>query len=284
MTRTVLATTVLTVLSSGSVTAAIITTSTSGANAAAIQSTVDAYRASLGTLNPNTPGSVGSGRREINWDGVPAQFSSPNLLPPDFFNVNSPRGVVLSTPGTGLLVSANEDPNTPQTEARFGDINATYPTIFQVFSPQKLFAARGSTTTDVNFFVAGSNTPATVSGFGAVFTDVDLADVTSLEFFDASNASLGKFFVPTFDGGLSFLGITVGAGDPRIARVRVTAGNTPLGPNDTATADVVAMDDFIYGEPIAADAGVPEPSTWVLFSSAFALTVAGLRRRNRNKK
>ena len=57
-----------------------------GTSAAAIQSAVDAYRADLGALNPNVAGSFGSGRREINWDGVPDAFSAPNLLPADFFN------------------------------------------------------------------------------------------------------------------------------------------------------------------------------------------------------
>lgn len=64
----------------------------SGANAAAIQATVDQFRADLGgALNPNNGQSFPTGRREINWDGVPDQFSSPNFLPPNFFNVNSPR-------------------------------------------------------------------------------------------------------------------------------------------------------------------------------------------------
>ena len=52
-----------------------------GPNAAAIQSAVDAYRTGLGTLNANNPGSVGSGRREINWDGVPAAPILAECLP-----------------------------------------------------------------------------------------------------------------------------------------------------------------------------------------------------------
>ena len=81
--------------------AAPIVTGASGANAAAIQATVDSYRLQLGTLNANVAGSFGSGRREINWDGVPDALSAPNLLPANFFNVNSPRGVLFGTPGTG---------------------------------------------------------------------------------------------------------------------------------------------------------------------------------------
>src|SRR6266849_9681890 len=87
--------------------AAAITFSASGANPAAIQATVDAFRTSLGTLNPNVIGSFGTGRREINWDGVPDALSAPNNLPADFFNVNSPRGVVFATAGSGFEVSGN---------------------------------------------------------------------------------------------------------------------------------------------------------------------------------
>src|SRR4030095_12515735 len=68
-------------------------------------------------------GSFGGVRREINWDGVPDMFSAPNNLPADFFNVNSPRGVVFSTPGTGFQVSANAG----IAPIDFGNINATYP-------------------------------------------------------------------------------------------------------------------------------------------------------------
>src|SRR6187551_3535827 len=139
--------------------AAPITFSASGANPAGIQTSVDAFRTDLGTLNANVAGSFGSGRREINWDGVPDALSAPNNLPANFFNVNSPRGVIFTTPGTGFQVSATAASGTP---VEFGNINATYPTLFTAFSPERLFTALGSNITDVTFFVAGTNTPATV--------------------------------------------------------------------------------------------------------------------------
>ena len=83
--------------------------SAAGADAAAVQANVDNFRLALGTLNANNPGSVGSGRREINWDGVPPGASSPNPFPGDFFNANTPgraRGAVFTTGGTGFEVSA----------------------------------------------------------------------------------------------------------------------------------------------------------------------------------
>src|SRR6266581_6443686 len=145
--------------------AAALTFSASGSSPAGIQATVDAYRTDLGTLNPNVVGSVGSGRREINWDGVPDALSAPNLFPPNFFNTNSPRGVVFTTGGTGFQVSATAASGTP---VEFGNINATYTGLFQTFSPQRLFTALGSNVLDVNFFVPGTTTPALTRGFGSV--------------------------------------------------------------------------------------------------------------------
>jgi hypothetical protein len=210
--------------------------------------TVDAFRTALGPLNPNQPGPFPSGRREINWDGVPDASSAPNSFPVNFFNVISPRGVVFSTPGTSFQVSANAS-NPTGTPIRFGNLNPSYPGLFEVFSPQRLFTAVGSNITDVTFFVPGSNTPATVSGFGAVFTDVDLASTTSIQFFNQGNL-LGSFFVPsaTGNGTLSFLGVYFNGGE-RVSKVRITSGNSALSPNESPSLDLVVMDDFIYGEP-----------------------------------
>ena len=255
--------------------ASAITFSASGANSAAIQSTVDAFRNALGALNPNVAGSFGSGRREINWDGVPDAQAAPNNLPANFFNVNSPRGVVMSTPGTGFQVSATAASGTP---VEFGNINPAYPTLFTTFSAQRLFTALSSTITDVNFFVPGTATPACTTGFGAVFTDVDASNVTGLQFFDMLGNSLGTFFAPAASGNetLSFLGVQFNAGEC-VGRVRITAGNQVLGGPETS--DLVAMDDFIYGEPVAPTA-VPEPATGVLAVIGLAgLIGANVRRR-----
>lgn len=251
-----------------------IVQSGSGANPAAIQSTVDAFRADLGNpLNPNVAGSFPSGRREINWDGVPNNFAAPNNLPQDFFNVNSPRGAVFSTPGTAVQVSANAG----VAPVRFDTINPTYSSIFQTFSAQRLFTGIGSNIVDVNFFVPGSTNPATVSGFGSVFTDVDLANTTSIQYFNSNGVSLGTFFAPTANNGLSFLGVS-GFGDG-IARVRITNGNSALGPNDVNgnPTDVVVMDDFLYGEPQAI---IPEPSSLLLLMTGLG-GLAWIRRKGR---
>ena len=178
------------VLVSPALQASPIVFSASGPNSAAIQTTVDAFRAALGILRPNVPGSFGSGRREINWDGVPDALSAPSNLPANFFNTTSPRGVTFATPGTGVQVSGNAG----VAPVRFDNLNATYSSLFTTFSAQRLFTALGSTITDVSLFVPGSTTPGFTTAFGVVFTDIDIATSTSLQFFDLKNNSLGTFF------------------------------------------------------------------------------------------
>jgi hypothetical protein len=213
-----------------------------------ITEAVNQYRTLLGALNPNVAGEQLAGRREINWDGVPAAFTNNDLFPGNFFNVNSPRGVLYTTNGSGFRISNNG----------YVDVNPKYAGEFNVFSPTKLFVARGSTVTDIRFVVAGSDTPARVTGFGSVFGDVGLEASTTIEYFDATGNRLLIVRAPrrSDDKGLSFVGALFDS--PIVARVRITSGNTPIGADATDNVtgdgprhDIVVMDDFIYGEPHA---------------------------------
>lgn len=246
----------------------------------------DLFRADLGGGNAAGPnGSFGGLRREINWDGVAAGFSAPNNLPANFFNVNSPRGAVFSTPGTGFQVSgANTDVGGGQpAAANFGHINAQYSSVFSTFSAQRLFTPIASNITDVTFFVAGTTTAGLTNGFGSIFSDVDLAGVSSIEFFDAANLSLGSSFVPNVVGAtaahLSFLGVSFAT--PIISRVRITTGNAVLNANvqdqNGDRNDLVVMDDFIYGEVVGTV--VPEPATLGLLAFGLVAVAIGARRR-----
>src|SRR6058998_3258420 len=147
-----------------------------GPNAASIQSSVDAFRAALGGLNNgNAPGPLATGRREINWDGGGANTTTDTPVTP--FNVFlNTRGGQFTTPGTGL--SQAPPSGGPQGGLAVLFNNPTYGTIFSTFSPLRLFTPVGSNITAALFFVPGTNgdVPATVSGFGAVFTDVDQPD------------------------------------------------------------------------------------------------------------
>jgi len=243
-----------------------------GFTPADIQGTVAAFNNAI-SLGGGNNGVAGGphlfGRREINWDapGLDA-FQSPGVMPDAFFNNNSKRGGVFHAPTGDLLVSKRVGDDS----ARFGDIEPTYATSFKTFSPQRLFGVRGGTQVDGTFFIPNATSQAaSINGFGVVFTDVDVLGSTSIEFFDAGNTLLHRVVAPVADGGLSFAGVFFATGE-RIASVRITSGNTPLGAGilDTADIDVVAMDDFFYSEP-----QIPAPASL----SLLAMSLGAFRRR-----
>jgi hypothetical protein len=185
-------------------------------------------------------------------------------MPPDFFNVNSPRGAVFTSTAGPLLIGPQLQPfQISSTLAsgvpvRFGNINPTYTNEFQAFSQQRIFTTTpGSNVIEISFFIPGTKIPATVNGFGAVFTDVD-SQSTRMQFYDDKGKIL---LVPNgqivgVDKGLSFQGVSYNDGT-RISKVQIILGNVPLSIGTTDGEgdifDVVAMDDFIYGEPRAAE-------------------------------
>jgi len=222
-----------------------------------IAAAVAQYRALLGDpLNPPGAGEQPAGRREINWDGVPAALTNTDAFPGDFFNTRSPRGVLFTTRGTGFRVSDNG----------FTDVNAEYAGEFNVFSPPRLFVPIGSDAMDVDFVVAGSSTPAHVTGFGVVFADVGRPHSTTVEYFDADGKRLLTVAAPprSDEAGLSFVGVVFD--EPTIARVRINVGDASIGATTFDNVpgkgkkhdhahhkgkkhDLVVMDDFLYGEP-----------------------------------
>ena len=163
----------------------LITYSEGGdATVASIQDTVDKFRVALGDPNNgNAAGPLASGRREINWDGGGAATT---VSPTPFTGFLNNRGALFTTPGTGFIQAPPSGFPT--------DLSST----FGVFSQQRLFSAIDSNITEMTFFIPGTNglLPATVSGFGAVFTDVDLYGSTSIQFYDFANNLIFDKHVP----------------------------------------------------------------------------------------
>src|SRR5262245_17601089 len=234
-----------------------------GPSAAAIQSVVDAFRAELGNPNNgNAAGPLASGRREINWDGGGGVDATTAPVTPFDVFLNT-RGARFTTRGEGLSQAPPSGGPQGGLAGLFG--NPTYATIFRTFSPLRLFTPVGSKFTQGFFFVPGTNggTPATIRGFGAVFTDVDRPTgsgpsrdrkpSTIIEYFGADDEGDDELLftgvVPASpgDASLSFFGIVFA--DPRIARVRIQSGSASPGRDDGRHRDIVVMDDFLYGEP-----------------------------------
>jgi hypothetical protein len=181
-----------------------------------------------------------------NWDGIPDAFSAPNNLPANFFNKNSPRGVVFFTPGAGFQVTGKAG----VAPIEFDNLRPDASNKFVVFSRPRLFTALASPITEILFFVPGTAQAATSKGFGSVFTDVDRDDSTKIEYFDVNGSLLFSGFVPAAkrDETLSFLGVAFDAGE-EVFLVRITSGDVELAGSNRGGRDVVVMDDFIYGEP-----------------------------------
>jgi len=147
------------------------------------------------------------------------------------------RGSQFTTPGIGL--SQAPPSGGPQGGLAVLFSNPSYAKTFRTFSPSRLFTPVGSNVTNASFFIPGTNgtVPATVRGFGAVFTDVDQhADSnpnhkasTLIEYLDKDSRILFSSSVPASpgEGKLSFFGIVFG--DARIAAVRIQAGNVAPG-------------------------------------------------------
>lgn len=244
-----------------------------GANAAAIQAAVDAFRADLGGANNgNTAGSQPSGRREINWDGGGAAANV--TLDPTPMTRFSNRGATFVTPGSGFEISGQPAP-------LLEELNPAYAGLFTAFSAPRIFTPLDSNVMDAVFHVPGNTAVAAgVTGFGAVFTNVDVADKTRLRFYAPDGALLYERAVPVATGNatLSFLGVSFTAGEV-VSRVQIVTGNVTVGLNEKVGANVVAMDDFIYAEPVATQGLTLTPGTGTTFRSAatdfvIALTAA----------
>jgi hypothetical protein len=231
-----------------------------GPNAQSIQGTVEAYRTALGEPNNgNAPGPLTAGRREINWDGGGSTDTTDPVTPFDvFLNI---RGGQFTTLGVGLSQAPPSGGAQGGLEVLF---NPTYGATFSTFSAPRLFTPVGSNLTEAAFFIPGTNggQPATVRGFGAIFTDVDESDgigprlrranprgdSTLMEYFDRDGKLIFSSFVPASpgDASLSFFGVLFD--EAVISRVRITTGNVAPGPDD-GEVDIVMMDDFFYSEP-----------------------------------
>jgi hypothetical protein len=219
-------------------------------DSAGIVAKLEEFRTLAGATVNNAPGAA-DGRREVNWDGVPANLTNANNFPFDFFGGfdaglanGRKRGLIMTNTGTSFRVDSTD----------FKDVDPSYAAQFEAFSRKRLFTYMGNNVSEVTFNVPGTNTPASVKSFAVIFSDVDNANSTTVEFFNGTK-SLGVFKAPVAAQGFSLVGVQFP--DEKITRVKITSGNGLLAAgvkdiSDTGgSKDLVVMDDFIYSEPKA---------------------------------
>lgn len=213
-----------------------------------IETMLNAFRHLVGPVLNTTPGVTG-GRREINWDGIPNELMG-QKLPVDFFNPVGEQAIVSRQRGLGytdegsFMVSAN----------KFAKINAEAATEFAAFSGDKVFANTEASLWGIEFEVAGQRQPASVQGFGAVFSDVDTDQSTFIEFFSGEE-SKGKFYVPAQKNGSKFSFLGVCFKQTKITSVRIGHNGMLTGSSKDisqgGTHDLIVLDDLIYSEPVS---------------------------------
>ncbi|MBP6820233.1 MAG: hypothetical protein KA368_01755, partial [Acidobacteria bacterium] len=253
----------------------------SGAGTTAATDAFNVFRTAIGGADNSTVvGPQTSGRREINWDAV-------KLDGTDFNNVTTP---IVANKITGIPVNRFQargvrfDVVSAVSNDGFASANASIASQFPAFSAANTFASFSSNNYAVDFVLAGTTIPAATRGFGAIFLDVEQANTSSIEYFNGT-VSLGKFFVPVGQNGQpEFMGVLFGSAV--VTRVVITTGTAQIfnfsngqvtaGASESATTDLVALDDFIYGEPLLNSSSVSSASfTGVAFASEAITSVFG---------
>jgi hypothetical protein len=236
----------------------------SAVGTADVTSTIASFKTAMGGAdNAGVTAPQLNGFRTINWDGV-------NLTGSDFGG--GPNTVVIS-PGNTVGIPLNRF----QTRGVFfeavyavsGDgfksVNANAgTTLLPAFSPKNTFAMFNTNDIDFQFMLPSPNgstpVPAAARGFGAIFTNVELDNSTSIELFHGTQ-SLGKFFAPKgAQGQPEFIGALFNS--PIVTSVTLTLGTEAIfnfdgttisgtSTDDPATGhNLVVTDDWFYPEPV----------------------------------
>ena len=144
-----------------------------------------------------------------------------------------------------------------------------------------MFTALNSNITDINFFRPGTTVAGPPAPFGVIFVDVEVANLTTVEFFDArNNLIFSRDALVGGNQGADFFWARSRRAGEWISRVEIISGlpNTIVadGVLGSPNGDVVVMDDFLYAE--VHFRASPEPSSYVLVQSPACSEEASLVR------
>lgn len=215
--------------------------------------TVEVFRKTLGGQdNGNSPG-LAHGHRSINWDADIVPFN----MPGDFFKNTVTRGAeFLAVEGDFAVSNPSDNDPSRIIDNRFSFFHRNFPKLFKTFSPKRLFTPVQSNHVTVLFSVPASKhgDRASVSGFGAIFTNVAKPRTTFMHFYDENECLIFRLSVDDFKRGLSFGGsiVTHKNGkkvDAAIASVKIVLGDGIISKPEPGK-NFAVLDDLIYGEPL----------------------------------
>ena len=223
-------------------------------------------------------GSFGSGRREINWDGVPDAFSAPNNLPGQLLQRQLAARRRLHARRAPAFRSAPTP--APRRPIEFGDIDPTYPTQFDAFSAAAAVHGRRQQRHRRQLLRARLDHAGARRAASAWSSPTSTSQQTSLEFFDASNKSLGTFFAPAPAGNETLLVPRRRFNAASVARVRITSGQQRARPAGTRrqTSWRWMTSSTASRRGVAA---IPEPETYALMLTGLGVVAFFGRRRAR---
>jgi hypothetical protein len=231
-------------------------------NATTAAQGLDNFESAIGGIKNTAPSPQNGGFRTITWDGVKVDGTD---------SVAGPHSTTVITPGHTVGIPLNRFQGSgvffgavyAVSNDGFVDVNPSVPGLFPAFSPPKTFAMFNDNGIDFKFVTASATntTPVDASsrGFGAIFLNVQQPG-TTIQYFNG-NTLLDTFNVPTN----ASAGAAIFAGElftnAIVTNVLLTLGQGVIfkfdgttvtsGGANTASNNLVAVDDWAYAEPVA---------------------------------
>ncbi len=238
------------------------------------------FEKAIGGSKNTAPSPQNGGFRVITWDGVKLDGTD-NAAGPNSTVVIDPGktvGISLNRfQGQGVFFEAIYAVSKDEGSGSFVDVNpsvgAPNPILFPAFSTPNTFAMFNSNDIDFSFVPASSpfTTPASAAsqGFGAIFLNVQQPG-TTIQYFHG-NTLIDTLAVPTN----STPGAAVFAGElfasPIVTNVKLNLGEGVIfnfdgttfsaGGTNSASNNLVAVDDWVYAEPVPIQNGIPVGET-----------------------
>jgi hypothetical protein len=260
-----------------------------GGDNASTAAALAAFEAAIGGPKNTAPAPQQGGFRTITWDGVKVDGTD---------NVAGPGSTTVITPGHtvgipldrfqgqgvffGAVYAVSND--------GFADVNPNVAGLLPAFSPSNTFAMFNDNGIDFKFVAPSATNTALVSaasrGFGAVFENVEQPGTTIQYFHNDTLLDTVDVPVSGTPGAQEFAGELFT--QPIVTNVLLTLGNgvifkfdgttvTPGGAN-TATNNLVSVDDWAFAEPVPTTNGFPITSGPTGTTNAPPIALAPLNR------